>query len=134
MRYTGLVKEANEVFPNVFKAIRGRTAGAPFFSYYKMDPCTGLGELDLCVPTEEIPSSRGIEVKEMPRFKAICITHIGSYETLNKAYEIIDQYALENKIDLDMPFREVFIKDPGMFFKGNPNKYITEVQFPIRED
>lgn len=40
----------------------------------------------------------------------------------------------ENKIALTLPYREVYIKGPGMVFKGNPDKYITEVVFPIQED
>lgn len=40
----------------------------------------------------------------------------------------------EHHLRLQMPFREVFIKGPGMILKGNPEKYITEILFPIEED
>ena len=90
--------------------------------------------MELCVPTEATPAGNGIEVKELPRIKAVCVTHIGSYETLTSAYAAIDGYAEENKLKLCPPFREVFIKGPGMFLKGNPDKYITEIQFPIQEN
>jgi effector-binding domain-containing protein len=70
----------------------------------------------------------------MPHIKAVCTTHTGSYETLYKAYRAIDQYAAEHKLQLQPPFREVYIKGPGMFFKGNPDKYITEILFPIKEE
>ena len=33
---------------------------------------------------------------------------------------------------IDMPTREVYLKGPGMIFKGNPNKYLTEIQILIR--
>lgn len=71
MRYQGLACEANKVFPKVFKAIRGKANGAPFFCYYAMDPQTRMGELELCVPTAETPVSGGIEIKEMPRITEI---------------------------------------------------------------
>jgi len=32
------------------------------------------------------------------------------------------------------PFREVYIKGPGMFLKGNPEKYITEIIFPLEKE
>lgn len=134
LRYKGIATEANKVFPNVFKSIKGKTNGAPFFCYYEMNPETKMGEMDLCVPTEETPTASGIEAKEMPRIKAVCITHIGSYETLYKAYGAIDQYAMEHNLKLQSPFREVFIKGPGMLLKGNPNQYITEILFPIWEE
>lgn len=134
MRYKGIATEANKVFPNVFKSIRGKTNGAPFFCYYVMNPETKMGEMDLCVPTAETPAVNGIEVKEMPRIKAVCTTHTGSYETLHQAYTAIDQYAAEHNLQLQPPFREVFIKGPGMLLKGNPSQYITEILFPLRED
>ena len=133
MKYTGVATEANKVFPNVFKSIRGKTNGAPFFNYLSMNPETMIGELELCVPTSETPTTGGIEVKEMPRIKAVCLTHVGSYDTLANAYTEIDLYAAENGLHLELPFREVFIKGPGMILKGNPDKYITEIQFPIKE-
>jgi effector-binding domain-containing protein len=134
LQYKGIATEANKVFPNVFKSIRGKTNGAPFFCYYMMNQETKLGEMDLCVPTAEIPAGNGIEVKEIPRIKAVCVTHIGSYETMYKVYEAIDKYAAEHGLQLQPPFREVFIKGPGMLLKGNPDKYITEILFPIKEE
>ena len=65
--------------------------------------------------------------------EAICVTHRGSYETIELAYAAIDEYAAVHELRLAAPFREVFIKGPGMIFKGNPAQYITEIQFPIME-
>ena len=134
LHYKGIATEANQFFPSVFKSIQGKSNGAPFFCYYVMNPKTKIGEMDLCVPTEETPIGNGIEVKEAPSVKAVCTTHTGPYETLSHAYESISRYAAEHELQLQPPFREVYIKGPGMFLKGNPNKYITEIQFPIRED
>lgn len=133
MGYKGLVTKASKVFPNVFKAIKGKTNGAPFFCYYSINPETKIGEMELCVPTAETPVGDGITVKDMPRIKAVCVTHVGPYETMYYAYEAIDRYALEKNLTLQPPFREVFIKGPGMLIKGNPNKYITEILFPLKE-
>jgi hypothetical protein len=77
-----------------------------------------MGEMDPCVPTSEIPIRYGVEVKEMPRLKAVCVTHIGSYETLYKACEAIDQYAEEHNLQLQLPFREIFIKGRECFLRG----------------
>lgn len=133
VKYKGVVSEASKVFPNVFKAIQGKVNGTLFFCYYVMDQKSKIAEMELCVPTAETPHGNGISVKEMPRIKAICVTHIGSYETINYAYEAIEHYAHENNITLQFPFREVYIKGPGMIFKGNPDKYITEILFPLKE-
>ncbi len=134
MKYKGIATEANKVFPSVFKSIGGKANGAPFFCYYVMNQETKTGEIELCVPTAESPDRDGIAVKDMPRIKALCIMHVGSYETLKYSYAAIDGYAKEHNLSLHHPFREVFIKGPGMFLKGNPDKYITEIQFPLKEE
>lgn len=110
LKYKGIATEANKVFPSVFQSIKGKTSGAPFFCYYEMNPETKMGVMDLCVPTEETPNKSGIEVKELPRIKAISVTHVGSYETLHHTYSAIDQYAAEHNLQLQPPFREVFYK------------------------
>lgn len=133
MHYKGRVTEASKVFPNVFKAIGGKANGTPFFCYYVMNKETKIGEMELCVPTAETPKGNGVTVKNMPRIKALCVTHIGSYETMHYAYEAIDRYAQDENLTLQPPFWEVFIKGPGMLIKGNPNKYITEILFPLKE-
>lgn len=134
MKYKGIATEANKVFPNVFKAIRGKVDGAPFFNYITMNPETKFGDIELCVPTAMTPNGNGVEVKETPRVRALCVIHKGSYETMFQAYQEIDAYAKQNGIKLHTEFREVFIKGPGMLLKGNPEKYITEIIFPIEED
>lgn len=134
MRYKGPVAEANKVFPNVFKSIQGKANGAPFICYYAVDQATKIGEMELCVPSAETPDGNGITVKDMPRIKAISVTHVGPYEAMQGAYEAIDRYAQEKRLVLQPPFREVFIKGPGMIIKGNPTKYITEILFPFKEE
>ncbi len=134
LRYKGIATGANKVFPNVFKSIQGKANGAPFICYYVMDSETRMGEMDLCVPTAQTPSGNGIEVKEMPHIKVVSVTHIGSYETMYKAYGEIDKYTKEHNLQLQPPFMEVFIKGPEMLIKGNPDKYITEILFPIKEE
>ena len=134
MSFKGVVTEAPKVFPNVFKAIKGKANGAPFICYYAMNQETKTGEMELCVPTAESPNDNGITVKAMPRIKAVCVTHVGSYETMQYAYQAIDRYAQENNLTLQLPFREVFIKGPGMLIKGNPDKYITEILFPLKKE
>lgn len=133
MRYKGNAEEASKVFPNVFKAIKGKAVGSPFFCYYVMNQKTKIGEMELCVPTEEEPNGNGVTIKEIPRIKALSVIHVGSYETMNLAYAAIDNYAQKNGLCLQLPFREIFIKGPGMILKGNPNKYVTEILFPLKE-
>ncbi|GKX29669.1 AraC family transcriptional regulator [Vallitalea longa] len=133
IRYNGPVTKAAKQFPNVFKAIKGKSNGAPFFNYYKVDEKTGIGEIELCVPTAESPNDNGVIIKNLPRSKALCLTHTGGYDKIPSAYEVMKQYIEENEYKIQPPWREVYIKGPGLIIKGNPDKYITEIIFPIEE-
>ena len=132
MRYKGPVTEAGKHFPTVFKAIKGKSNGAPFFCYHLVNEKTGIGEMDLCVPTVETPNGHGVILKDLPREKVIYLTHIGPYDTLPLAYTAMHRYLQKNSLAVQTPWREVFIKGPGMIFRGNPNKYITEILFPLK--
>jgi hypothetical protein len=41
------------------------------------------------------------------------------------------QYVSENKYQVSLPTREVYLKGPGMIFRGNPKNYLTEIQMLI---
>ncbi|MCG8653381.1 MAG: MerR family transcriptional regulator, partial [Pirellulales bacterium] len=51
------------------------------------------------------------------------------YQQLNRSYEIPLQYAKDRQPEFQCPTREVYHKGPGMIFRGNPQKYLTEIQF-----
>lgn len=134
IKYHGKVQDANKFFPTVFKAIRGKSSGAPFFNYLTLNPQTQIGDIELCVPTLENPSSDSVLIKNLPATKVLSTIHKGPYENIMAGYTALKEYSLEKNIELEPAFREIFIKGPGMILKGNPNNYITEIQFMIKED
>lgn len=132
-QYNGPVQDAPKYMPAVFKSIRGQASGAPFIGYLSMVDGNGEAEMILCVPTAAIPSGQGVEIAQLAGRKAACLTHVGPYDTLDKAYEAMNQFLAKNGLSLHPPCREVFIKGPGMLLKGNPNQYITELVFPLED-
>jgi effector-binding domain-containing protein len=57
-----------------------------------------------------------------------------SYETLNLAYKAVLDYAKEHSLECKLPSSEIYHKGPGMIFRGNPNKYVTEIVIPIEQE
>jgi effector-binding domain-containing protein len=43
-------------------------------------------------------------------------------------------YLREKGYTATLPTREIYLKGPGMIFKGNPKKYLTEIQVVISRD
>ena len=54
----------------------------------------------------------------------------GPYDQLGRSYAKMLQHANDRKLNLALPTREVYVKGPGMIFKGNPKNYLTEIQLP----
>ena len=57
----------------------------------------------------------------------------GPYDEVGPTYQALISYAKEHGLEIKAPCREIYIKGPGMIFKGNPQKYVTEVQIPIAD-
>mgnify|MGYP003602170403 FL=1 len=131
LRSNGKHKEGGKQFADIYKALKGQSSGPPFFCYYDKE-YKETADIELCVPVSEKKELRGIIIKELPRIKAVTTVHTGSYETIRSAYQALAEYIIEKKLETALPVREVYIKGPGMFFKGNPDKYITEIIIPLK--
>jgi len=130
IRYKGKYSDVGKYIGKIYKAVKGNSKGAPLNCYYDSE-YKEEADIELCVPTSKVVNNSEVTSKELPRIKAICTTHNGRYESLNKAYKAILDYAKENNLKCLTPSREVYIKGPGVIFKGNPNNYITEIIIPI---
>jgi hypothetical protein len=42
-------------------------------------------------------------------------------------------YELEKGYKMKLPTREVYLKGPGMIFKGNPKNYLTGIQLMLED-
>ena len=88
--------------------------------------------MELCLPIRKQISDSTINCKRLPAVKAVCTTHYGSYETLYLAYKALFEYVNKQNISLLTPSREIYVKGPGMIFKGNSQDYVTKVILPFQ--
>ena len=130
MRYKGKYSDVGKYIGKIYKGIKGKANGAPFNCYYDGE-YREEADIEVCVPISKAIEHSEITVKQLPGIKALCTTHIGPYENLNLAYKALFDYAEEHNIKCTIPAREMYLKGPGMIFKGNPNKYETEIIIPL---
>lgn len=88
-------------------------------------------DYECCFPLRKQRESAGIDVRELDGGRCISLIHVGPYEQISRSYERLIEYAKQHELDLKRPSREVYLKGPGMIFKGNPKKYVTEIQFLV---
>jgi effector-binding domain-containing protein len=80
------------------------------------------------MPVRERKDVAGISVRELPGGQCMSLVHQGPYDQLFRSYARIFEYINDQKYTVIVPTREVYLKGPGMIFKGNPKKYLTEIQ------
>lgn len=133
IRYKGKYSDVGKYIGKIYGAVKGKAAGAPFNLYYDSEYKEEDADIEICVPITGDISSNAVNIKVLPKIKAICTTHVGSYEKFSSAYKAVIDYAESHNLKCSVPSREVYLKGPGMIFKGNPDKYITEIIVPIEE-
>lgn len=133
IRFKGKYGDVGQYFGTIYKEVKGKAAGGPFCCYYE-DEFKEEADIEICVPTKGVVTGKHTTSKQLPPIKAICTTHIGSYDTIHLAYKALLDYAKEHGIQCKVPSREIYHKGPGMIFKGNPSKYVTEIAIPIYQE
>lgn len=63
-----------------------------------------------------------VEIKNVEAMRVAYTKYKGEVKRANKVFPSVFK-----------AIREIYIKGPGMMFKGNPEKYITEILYPIEE-
>lgn len=129
IRFSGKHREIGNAFKIIFKAVGFYVSGKPGALYYDDEYKEENADIEAFVPIKKTLIKQNIKTKTLAGGMAYCITHIGPYETLFQSYKKILDYIQENNIEALSPSREIYLKGPGMIFKGNPTKYRTEIQF-----
>ena len=81
------------------------------------------------------PLRKEVQIKslcrKLPGIRCVSVIHQGPYSSIGTSYERGFSYISQHSMNWQTPTREIYHKGPGMIFKGNPAKYITEIQIPV---
>lgn len=72
-----------------------------------------------------------VDCRELEGGRALTTVHTGPYDTLHATYERLVNEMNRLGVQPIRPSREVYLRGPGMIFRGNPAKYRTEIQFLV---
>lgn len=130
LRFQGHYSELDQLVPLLYKAAKNKAAGVHFNCYYD-DDYSENADIELCLPVTQILSHPQIVCRPLPKIRALHTTHVGPYENLSFAYKALFDYINQHQLNIIKPIREVYVRGPGMLFRGNPAAYETEVFFPL---
>jgi len=132
-RMKGKYNEVGEGFKMLGKTMGRHINGKATNLYYDGEYKEEDADFEPCFPVRKGNSTDKISVRELPGGKCVTLIHKGSYDTLTESYKKIYGYVNDKGCKVKLPTREVYLKGPGMIFKGNPNNYLTEIQLMLED-
>lgn len=133
IRIKGKYSDCGRGFGQIGKQLGRHICGKPFLLHYDTEFKELDADFEACMPIRKGTSKEGISVRELEGGRCVALIHKGPYEELGRSYAKILSYIKQKGMEIKMPTREVYIKGPGMIFKGNPKNYLTEIQMLISE-
>jgi len=133
VRMTGKYSECGRGFSQIGRHFGPLICGKPMMLCHDEEFRAEDANFEVAMPIKRKKDAKGIEVRELGGGRCLSLMHLGPYEELSRSYEKILTHAKQQGADYVVPSREVYHKGPGMIFRGNPKKYLTEIQLLIRE-
>jgi DNA-binding transcriptional MerR regulator len=132
-RWKGRYQDSGSAFAELGKKMGRFISGKPMNLYYDAEFKEDDADIQTCFPLRTRPSRvpSELQVQELPGGTFVSLVHRGPYTELGKSYERLFAYLHDHRLQAQTPSREIYLKGPGMIFRGNPKNYLTEIQVPV---
>jgi len=134
IRYKKKYCDCGQAFGKICRKMGRLASGKPFKLYYDAEYKEDNADIESCIDISKPKESEGIYIRTLEGGKFLSLIHQDSYDDIGRSYEKIIAYANEKDCSTSVPSREIYIKGPGMLFKENPKKYLTEIQMIIDDE
>ena len=131
IRIRGKYSDCGPVFGKLGKLVGRHIRGKGMNLYHDETYQEEDADFEPCFPISGMMEVEGVHVQELPACRCLSLLHHGPYDSLHESYALLFSYAQDKGLKVIRPTREIYIKGPGMFLKGNPKKYVTEIQLPV---
>ena len=131
IRQRGKYCDCGQSFGRLGRSFGRHVCGPCFLLHYDMEYQEDGADFEACLPVRQSKTVAGVSVRELEGGPCVSLLHRGPYDELGGSYAIALKHAKRRGYRVRMPTREIYLKGPGMLFRGNPQKYLTEIQLPI---
>lgn len=132
IRTRGRYRDCGPLFGQLCRKVGRHAAGSPMMLCYDSELREDDADFEVAVPIRKLLTLEGAVVHELPAVTCLAMIHQGPYEDLGDSYAKMFTEVERRGAAIERPTREVYLKGPGMILRGNPKKYVTELQFPLR--
>jgi len=133
IRMKGRYCDCGKAFGRIGRSMGRYICGKPFLLHYDTEYKEEDADFEACMPVRQEKKVDGISVRQLPGGRCVTLLHRGPYDELGRSYARILECIHDHGYTVVMPTREVYIKGPGMIFKGNPRNYLTEIQMLVED-
>ena len=92
------------------------------------------GLFEVCLPVESAPEGdTEVKVRELPACTVACVAVAGPYDQIPARYTEMLAWLDVEGWEVAGPPREVYLKRPAFPQQADPNEFLTEIQFPIKQ-
>ena len=134
LRWKGRYSETGKAFRQLGKLAGRHVNGKPMNLYFDTDYREEDADIETCFPVRDMKPSGGLSVHVLPGGKCVYLVHKGPYENLGRSYAKIITYIEHRGYKPLLPSREIYLKGPGLIFRGSPKNYLTEIQIMVSVD
>jgi DNA-binding transcriptional MerR regulator len=131
IRMKGRYNECGKGFARLGRGFGRLICGKPLLLHYDTEYREEDAEFEACLPIRQRKSVEGASVRELPGVRCVTLVHKGPYQQMGRSYAKVFEWIKARNYKVVLPTREVYIKGPGVIFKGNPKNYVTEIQIPV---
>jgi DNA-binding transcriptional MerR regulator/effector-binding domain-containing protein len=132
LRWKGRYSDCGKAMVRVGKLAGRHIRGRAMNLYYDTDYKEDDADIETCFPVSDMKPSGELTLHKLPGGKCVYLVHKGPYETISRSYAKIMDYIQQKNYQALTPSREIYLKGPGMIFRGNPKNYLTEIQIMLR--
>lgn len=131
VRMKGCYGDCGKGFAKIGRSMGRYIAGKAMLLHYDCEYKENDADFEACMPVKQGKQVDGVSVRELPGGRCVSLIHKGPYDQMGPSYAKILDYIKQKGYRVVSPTREIYIKGPGMIFKGNPKNYLTEIQMLI---
>lgn len=132
VRYKGRYDDIGLYLGLLYKKAGRYVKGKPFCLYHDGEYMESNADVEVCLEVRKELQVEGINCRILKGGRAVSLIHRGPYGTQGQSYGRLFDYCNERGLTTVIPGREVYLKGPGMIFKGNPQKYLTELIYMVK--
>ena len=123
----GVPKGPKQPAPRARWPISAETPMEEWIGYFAMPVPDDITQLP------EVKSNLKIKLANWKYGEVAEILHIGSYASEDPTIKRLKDFITEQGYEICGEHEEEYVKGPGMFIKGNPDKYLTIIRYQVKK-